>query len=344
MALMLEGLQPRLVWSSYTTSSRAPVRLVANRSQVFALTAHELGSPLLRSSDGALFEVMPTTLRAVPLALAADDDALWVVGYNGLVAKSLDRGSTWTAVRQGSNATFHSLARDTKGRVWIAEAVAEDERSSVLRALGADRPFAPVTLGTLATLELYADPRDGNPWLFGSRGQLQRWTGNQFARVSVKATKPRAHLALLRLGTGALVLAASQGTLFRSNDDGATWVELRINVKTHFTALAHTPFGLFVLGTNGVIAVSFDLARNFHVVRTPVTWRQATLTRAAGGLLIGTDQGRIYQLDAAELGRLFRAAYSDRDPLLAALASRVIDGDAGAELVLEDALRERDLW
>lgn len=330
---MLPLLQADLVWRSPNDVRRSPIRMSAHARSIFALAAY---GPLLRSTNGRDFEVLPIANDLHPNAIYADDDALWMVGERGLLSKSLDSGATWLARRQSGKQRFHAIVRDTKGRLWVAA------EARVLRALGVDHPFAPIDLGAGGRLSIYADPHNGDPWLYGGNGELRRWRGTRFERVQV-ATRSREHHALLRMRAGALVLAASRGTIYRSNDDGASWTELRVNVKTDLRDLVHTPFGLFVLGTNGLLAVSFDLARTFHVIKTTGEWGAASMLRVEGALLVATER-EIYRIENRELGKLLAAVYAQRDPLITALATRVSDRDIGAELVLEDALHERGLW
>jgi hypothetical protein len=68
------------------------------------------------------------------------------------------------------------------------------------------------------------------------------------------------------------------------------------------------------------------------------------MTPAGDGVLIGGDAGRIYRIANAELARMMAAAYTGRDDRIAALANEVAARAEGAEMVLEDALRERGLW
>ncbi len=62
-----------------------------------------------------------------------------------------------------------------------------------------------------------------------------------------------------------------------------------------------------------------------------------------GDLLVGGELGKLWRVDRKDLAEVLRAAYTKRDPVLADLAARLRDGDEGAELVLEDALKEREL-
>ena len=69
-----------------------------------------------------------------------------------------------------------------------------------------------------------------------------------------------------------------------------------------------------------------------------------SLVEIDGDLLVGGEAGQIWRVAKRDLAAVMRDAFADRDRVLADLAARVCDGDDGAELVLEDALRERELW
>jgi hypothetical protein len=69
-----------------------------------------------------------------------------------------------------------------------------------------------------------------------------------------------------------------------------------------------------------------------------------SITPCGGALLIGGDDGRVWRVERDELAAEMHAGWAKRDPEVAELAARVHEGVEGAELVLEDALRERELW
>jgi hypothetical protein len=173
---------------------------------------------------------------------------------------------------------------------------------------------------------------------------LQRDAGRGFEQVPLKAMRtPRPLCALVRTPKRTLVLLGDGGLILRSTNDGASWKKIPIDSRHNLEKLLVTRYGIFVVGGGGSLLVSHDDGQSFQGLDTTVDTHLWSILEIDGDLLIGGEGGKLWRVDRKELAEVVRAAYAKRDPVLADLAARLRDGDEGAELVLEDALKEREL-
>ncbi|HEU0034621.1 MAG TPA: YCF48-related protein [Kofleriaceae bacterium] len=312
--------------------------VVAPAGDVFAIGGTYHRPTLLHSSDGGhTFEPWSVPQASGLRDVLVDGDRVWIVGEYGIIAHTIDRGATWQSRKVAATPCLYSIARDGRGRTWIT-----GDGGLVLRSRG-DR-FARVDnhSGT-RVLGVWIDPADGMPWLYDSGGMLQRWQRKQFVVVALAAMKRTRPLTnLLRTPAGTLIVTADDGLILRSSTDGASWKRVAVPTKASFETIALTPFGIFVVGDRGTLLVSHDDGKQFRELATGLTSHLWSIAMTDDGVLIGADAGAIYRLDVPALAGILRDGHARS--VISDLASRVHDGEPGARLVLEDALRERELW
>jgi hypothetical protein len=114
-------------------------------------------------------------------------------------------------------------------------------------------------------------------------------------------------------------------------------------VREDFEGIVETMYGLLIVGNGGTLLASCDDGKTFAAIESPMTGHLWSIGKTADGLLVGAERGAIYHVPCGELAKILAAAYA-KDPVIPSLAARVTDGEPGAEMVLEDALRERELW
>jgi photosystem II stability/assembly factor-like uncharacterized protein len=262
-----------------------------------------------------------------------DGDTIWVVGESGLVAHTANLGRKWTVVPIQSSGCVYAIERDPQDRLWVGGA------NGMLQCEARPGVFATVENATSQNIfAIYFDPKHGTPWLTGIN-HVQRREGATFRELPVRAKPSIAQL--VRTATGALIAVGRAGVILRSVNNGGTWKKIPTRLESNLEALAHTPYGLFVVGER--VLVSFDDGQTFSRVDGEFAGHIWAVGLVPGALMLG-GTGAIYRIATTELGKLLFAGYKDRDDTIAALAQRVESGDDGAQLVLEDALRERNLW
>jgi len=326
--------------------------LVVRGAEVFAVGGTYHSPTLLHSTDhGATFAAWPPPRTSGLRDLYLDEQRTWVVGEYGCIAHTSDAGATWKRVKTESHSCLYAIERDAKGQLWITG----DDGLVMRSATRAGRSFTRIPTRTHGrVLALYLDPKTDHPWILDSTGTLQRWNGKKFVTVELPALRTKHSLnRIVRTPSGALIVTANGGAVLRSNNDGGTWKKIATHVRAELETVVVTRYGTFVAGDNGTLLVSYDDGRTFTVVESlrgaglrGHLWSIANVHGAnvPGGILIGGDNGDIFRIAATELAKLMHAATAGKDEVLAALALRIQDGDDGAEMVLEDALRERQLW
>ncbi len=321
-------------------------RLLVTPEAIYAIGGSYHRPVLLCSTDrGHSFARWNTPQTPGLRNICVVEDAVWIIGEYGLFAITTDGGATWERREfpKGTRGTdcLYSIVRDASGRFWIC-----GDEGLVLRSkTRAGKTFA--TLPTRTTgrmLHMYIDPETDRPWLLDTTGMVQRFTGTKFVEVGVPALEKKQGLtAIVRTPSKAFVVIGDGGVLLRS-DTGSKWKRISSGTRRALTSIAVTKFGIFAVGFEGVILVSHDDGRTFMRVGVKTTTRLWSVAEVGNTVLIGGDHEVVYRIETPALATLLHDAFVERDPTIAALALHVRDGHTGADLVLEDALRERGYY
>jgi len=322
--------------------------IVVRDSQVWAVGGTYHKPTCLHSGDGGHSFVRWTTPQTPGLRdVHIEDETVWVVGEYGTIAKTTD-GATWKVTKiDGATGCLYVIERDAQGRLWIL-----GDDGLVLRSRTGRRFQRVPNHSSKRVLNLFVEPTC--VWILDSGGMLQRSrspsggdpNGKQsFTEIPVLAMRAKRPLTCLeRTPARTLLLTGDGGLVLRSTNDGVSWKKIPIDVRADLEKILVTRYGIFVIGDRGTLLVSHDDGRTFTAVESAMQGHLWSIAAIGSDLLVGGDQGVIYRLTRAELALVLRAAYEHHDRVLADLAIRMRDGDEGAELVLEDALRERGLW
>lgn len=324
--------------------------LVVEGDQVFAVGGTYTKPTILVSSDrGRTFErwsipVLPRygTMPGIR-DVHVEGDVVWVVGEWGGIASTRDRGASWRVISPATNlACLYSVMRGVDRRLWILGDGGLVLRSKSTRSTAGT--FVKVANRSTARI-LYMFVDGTSTWLLDSAGMLQRDRGEGFEEVPLKAMRtPRPLCALVRTPKRTLVLLGDGGLVLRSTNDGASWKKIPVDSRNDLEKLAVTPYGIFVVGAKGSLLVSHDDGASFQGLATGTAAHLWSIAPIDHELIVGGEGGQLWRIPRQELGQLMHDAFATRDPVLAGLALRMRDGDEGAELVLEDALREREMW
>ncbi|MEO8701678.1 MAG: hypothetical protein ABI867_16650 [Kofleriaceae bacterium] len=318
--------------------------LVEHGAEVYGFGGTYYAPTVLRSVDaGVTFEAWKPPDTAGLRDGYVDGKAVWVVGEFGWIGRTANRGKQWSKIPGAESECLYTIVRDAGGRFWIS-----GDRGLVLRGrTRANREYDRIKTATKGrVLSLYLDPKDGQPWALDSTGVLQRWTGKRFTTIEVKALRTKVSLnRMVRTPAGTLIVVANGGKVLRSTTDGAAWKTIPIRMHADLETIAVTRYGLVVAGDGGTLLISHDDGASFDTLPVGgIDGHLWSIANVAGAILVGGDAGTIYRVAASDLAALMHDTYASTDATLAALAARVRDGDDGAEMVLEDALRERGRW
>jgi photosystem II stability/assembly factor-like uncharacterized protein len=252
----------------------------------------ERGHVLLSDDQGATWKQAKVPTHALLTAVYFHDARLgWVVGHDETILRSEDGGETWTRTHAAPDREQPLLD------VWFKDA---------------DTGFAFGAYGTIL-----ASSDGGRSWTQQTfepkplvvAPQAAASKGDEFLEEDMAADS---HLnAVARAADGKLYLAAEAGHLFRSDDEGATWLELPSPYEGSF-------FG--VLPLEGASVLAFGLRG--HLYRSDdagATWREIAtgtvamltnglrvdpqtiaITGLAGSLLVSRDGGTTFELRQQE--------------------------------------------
>ncbi|HKE45675.1 MAG TPA: YCF48-related protein [Steroidobacteraceae bacterium] len=280
----------------------------------------------------------------------------WAVGHDEVILRSEDGGETWTRTHFapqkqqplldvwfadadngfafGAYGTI--LASHDGGRTWAEQIFEpkerEDKQASGLRPQASGKGQEKEASGVGPQAEEQASglgPQDSGE---------ERAKKNE-DEYDVEESASDAHLnAVSQAADGKLYLAAEAGHLFRSDDGGASWLELPSPYEgSFFGVLPLDAQSLLAYGLRGHLYRSDDAGLSWHQLSVD---SRAMLTNAlrldantivvtglAGTLLLSRDGGQSFQLLAQE----------DRKGIAAALAAGnnlVTAGEAGIKTIV----------
>jgi photosystem II stability/assembly factor-like uncharacterized protein len=252
----------------------------------------ERGHVLLSDDQGATWRQAKVPTRALLTAVYFHDDRLgWVVGHDEIILRSEDGGETWTRTHAAPEKEQPLLD------VWFRDAntgFAFGAYGTILASSDGGKSWAPHAF----------EPR---PLVESPKPAATK--ADEYLEEDLAADS---HLnAVARASDGRLYLAAEAGHLFRSDDEGASWLELPSPYEGSF-------FG--VLPLDGTTALAFGLRG--HLYRTEdagATWRAIptgtvamltnglrldaqtiVITGLAGSLLVSRDGGASFALRQQE--------------------------------------------
>lgn len=263
--------------------------------------------------------------RSLLLDGVAIDGKLVVVGARGHILVSVDRGAHWKQMPVPTRATLNAahFVNDRVGYVAGHDAVilkTEDGGSTWSRvhyAPDEERPLFDIWFGTpergiaVGAYGYYLETKDGG----------RTWTDRVFQPIPMPAENGEApagsageqvaddlHLyRIVRTQTDKLFIAAEAGAVYRSDDDGQTWLRLPSPYEGSF-------FGIVPMGGDALLLFGLE-GRIFRSEDAGVTWEEAdsgteailmdgvqlddgsiVVVGFAGSVLRSTDGGRTFEV------------------------------------------------
>ena len=219
-------------------------------------------------------QVMLTAVRML------DAQTGWTVGHDATILRTRDGGETWQLVH------YAPLAQLPLLDVWFRDA---------------DNGFA---VGAFGIFLASAD--GGDTWICrnGCWGEDEGAEEPPFLRSPDSDFEDDFHLnTIVPAGSGRLFLAGEAGVLYRSDDDGHTWLALSSPYSgSWFGALALDTETVLLAGLRGRLFRSEDAGENWTRVETGTTATLTDLiqvtpdliliTGLAGALQVSSDNGR----------------------------------------------------
>jgi photosystem II stability/assembly factor-like uncharacterized protein len=295
----------------------------------------------------------PLATKSLLLALAVAGDGLVAVGERGHVLRSTDHGRSWTqSAAVPTRAMLTGVCFEDARRGW---AVGHDEIILATADGGATwtrAHFAPESQQPL--LDVACGP-DGHAIAVGAYGSVYTtsdgvgWSARKLgaqplvpAKAPVAAaageTAPDYHLnRIARLGQR-LYIAAEAGHLYRSDDGGATWLELPSPYEGSFYGLlALDADSVLAFGLRGRLFRSRDAGRTWQPLDSHTVAMLTDAARLADGTLVVVGLSGVV-LVSRDAGETFALQQQPNRKGLAAVAAGegsrvVVAGEGGVRLV-----------
>jgi photosystem II stability/assembly factor-like uncharacterized protein len=281
----------------------------------------ERGHILLSDDQGNSWRQAPVPTRANLTAVFFLNAQLgWAVGHDQVILRSEDGGETWTRVHWAPEKEQPLLD------VWFRDAnegLAIGAYGTILKSGDGGRTWS----------EQIFEPRPLN-----AKAESTTASPSKKDEYTVESSPGDVHLnAVAPASDGKLYLAAEAGHLFRSDDGGASWLELPSPYEgSFFGVLPLDSSAVLAFGLRGHLFRSDDAGASWRALSTGTTAmltnaqrldaQTIVITGLAGTLLVSHDGGQSFVLQTQ----------ADRNGLSAALAAGnklVTAGDAGIKFI-----------
>jgi photosystem II stability/assembly factor-like uncharacterized protein len=258
---LMSPLAPRAAMLDLT---RAGSRVVAVGERGIVLLSDDAGRNWRQAA-------VPASVSLTAVAFA-DDHVGWAVGHGAIVLKTEDGGEHWMRQLDG-----RQIAERMAGSATQSEAAAQ----RWLRE-GADKPLLSLQVSDAQSLRIVG--------AFGLAFR-SRDGGKSWEYFGDKLDNPMAnHLYAIAAQGEQVVIAGERGSLFASNDGGASFKRLGVPYKGSLFRLQPTGRGLFAAGMNGKLLFTADLGRTWKDVANPIPASLLGAGAAAEGKLLWLNQ------------------------------------------------------
>lgn len=257
-------------------------------------------------------EIVPVPAQEATLAgksllldAATSDGSFIVVGERGHILKSTDGGGTWQQLEVPTRAGLTGVSFQSRDLGW---AVGHD--SVILRTTDGGSTWEIVNWAPeeeAPLLDVWFSDAD-NGFAVGAYGSFYRTSdgGKTWSFEPISEWDFHLH-HVARSGTGKLYMAAEAGMIYRSDDDGETWIELPSPYEgSFFGTLPLDEDALLVFGLQGHLFRSGDAGESWTEIETGTTAMLTDAVRLADGsivisglggtLMISSDGGATFEL------------------------------------------------
>lgn len=262
---------------------------------------------VLRSSDGREWtQSADVPVRVLLTAATARGDSVWAVGHDGVIVHSADGGAHWTVQHRDTYEEGAPVATDPRHGAPLLDVLFVDDRHGI--AVGAYSRMLVTRDGgaTWQSEALAAAPANASatPDAGASAGAGEAAAvaaaqdGHDGSMVFSEdelalGEESDPHLnAIVRTGSGGLMILAERGSAFRSRDDGATWQRIQLPYDgSMFGAIGYGGDRVLAFGLRGNVFETADLGD--HWTRRDSDTEQGLMGGSAldgeGAVLVGAN-------------------------------------------------------
>jgi photosystem II stability/assembly factor-like uncharacterized protein len=261
------------------------------------LAVGERGAIIRSVDSGETWETIPSPTRATLTGIAFGTPLSgWAVGHDGVILHTRDGGETWS----------EQFRADDPETVFLDVAAMDSTRALAVGAFG--RAYGTRDSGrTWSPLKIIEDDHHLNRISPGAPGEFYV-AGERGALLHLSAlTKEPGVLAspdavsfygVHRLPDDAMLAYGLRGHLFRSEDRGGSWQEIKSPQPALLATAVTLRSGVVVLaGQARAFLISRDSGRSFQSWEPPITTAVAELLEAPNGLLLAFGEAGVTRLE-----------------------------------------------
>ena len=280
-----------------TTAVAVRSLILDGRSFDRTVVAAGAGGHILRSADGGAtwtLAAVPTLATLTGVCLV-DAQRGWAVGHDAVILHTEDGGATWAVQYQGADlqASFLDVAfLDAQtgfaiGAYGLFLATTDGGRTwTPRRVIDQDYFLNRISIGPGGTL-----------YIAGEHGTLLRSTDRGVTWAPIDSPYDGSFYGILPLGPRTLLAYGLRGRIYRSEDDGDTWLLVPNEQRVLLATAVHLRSGVIVLAGQ---ARSFLLSRDDGRSVTPwspgLTTGVAELLEAPDGTLLALGEAGVSPL------------------------------------------------
>jgi len=242
---------------------------------------------ILISKDGKTWRQAVVPTRATLTGVYFHDASLgWAVGHDSVILRTKDGGNTWEKIFEAPEAEaplLDVLFRDVKNGIAVGA-----YGSYLVTGNGGDTWEKIEFTASESLVAIGGSPAEEDPE-FGDFGDLYELHLNSISRSA----------------TGKLYIAAEAGRIYRSDDDGKSWLELPSPYAgSLFGVLPLDNESLLVFGLRGYLFRSDDAGLSWQAIESHTQEMLTNAIRPANGtiflvglggtVLASTDDGRSF--------------------------------------------------
>lgn len=289
---------------------------------------------VLSSGDGKTWKQVEAPTRATLTTLASAEGQLWAAGHDGVILHSTDGGQTWQRQRV---APWSADDQDPTHGVPIMDMLFVDANNGF--AVGAYSLFLETHDAGVTWTPRRLNAPQAAPRAADAGANDQSWTFDSAQLQLGEEADPHFN-AIVRTGSGGLLIAGERGAIYRSRDNGANWERIKLPYDgSMFGALGWEGEHVMVFGLRGNVYESNDLGGSWRKVETGVNANLMGGQALAdgGAVLVGANGRVLVRKDGAApfQAATFTNAAGETPTLAAVLAEAdgryVVAGDTGVD-------------
>jgi len=263
---------------------------------------------ILLSGDGHAWKQVEVPTRLTFTAVAAVDAQVWAVGHEGIIVHSADGGEHWQVQRKAAagSGDDEDEARDPRAPllsvlfVNARRGYAVGAYSLALRTDDGGETWQPMKVTKAAAAA--ADNSEEDEAKGAAKGKDHKLT---FSQSELKiGEEPTPHLnAIVRTGSGALLIVGERGSAFRSRDDGATWQRRQLPYDgSMFGAIGYDGDRVLAFGLRGHVYETNDLGEHWKALETgtELSLMSGTALPDGGAVVVGANGTILVRSKAGE--------------------------------------------